>query len=808
MVASPFAFSRRKDGTRDRISDFLLMPNVTFPPHVVLFHFPLRSGSALASRNSVEMTAALSFLPLRGWRAFLLFVFCRVFVVGIPLTCIGTFIVFSSTVTSSLIRDLFIPPSLTLSYNPQRRNLRDQRREEKSSTRGKRKNMGSPVLPNQSRATPFPDPDKKSPPNSRLEIPERNTKTPPSNQEQAQGPCTVPVIQLPRRFLALPEGEKRTRRKRSELSSHEDRSCSSASCDSTPTPTPQPEPIVIEIPDIPLRPIPLHPRDPEPPAQTKSDDGTRSVPVLLDKGDGRRQADSPTATSEEDDTADKLLKLVASALQSDLQSTCRFLPLPMRANRRVKGVATIIIAHVPESTPLQEIFVGQLLFNFSLNSLCRMLQLLAGAKDPIVTRIKVGPKPTCAFVAVHQAFGAVLCSYSKRLLCDADGVWVADSDPVARAALEEECQRRAELKIPGLPSKPIVIEEIAPNSLGTRARGQGQDEPQPQPSRKSKATTPRPEFNQKGFLTRGPTVVALPQQQTTEQDWDLSDKMLHSMPPAFHTLPLHLPGIQIPTFFDPNRGIPPMTSQPTWGSIQIWGPPPFSVVVGGGATAGTKPKTISTSEGRSHGQNMRVTPPAPAPSSPSPQPQQFTSSYASFQSPSRKGFESLGYSAPTKPHNSARSSTAVPYVARLTTGQPSRALTSGYSAPLTSLSSTGYRGHHVPVTPFHTASAAIPPSSHLSDHPIKIMTTSLTDHFRIQNCSLGEEDVPHGIPLCNECSAPLSIQPSLHRRCLICQQDVDQDRKGYPSVVLACAACADSAICPRCAGPHMNHFRF
>ena len=108
---------------------------------------------------------------------------------------------------------------------------------------------------------------------------------------------------------------------------------------------------------------------------------------------------------------------------------------------------------------LAELFIGQINFDFSPAGLCEALMKLAGASQPIVTRLKPGPKPTCAFVTVLAQYKEPLLALSKKMLCDHKGIWVAHS-AAAENAIHSVADRRRQLHTPGIPNRPVVVEPV------------------------------------------------------------------------------------------------------------------------------------------------------------------------------------------------------------------------------------------------------------------------------------------------------------------------------------------------------------
>jgi hypothetical protein len=147
----------------------------------------------------------------------------------------------------------------------------------------------------------------------------------------------------------------------------------------------------------------------------------------------KKKPDSPPG---EDGSEWRLLlnQIDTTVRKGRLESCCRFIECPLRGTRRSKGISIL----TDSDAPVKELFIGQLVFNFNVEALATLLQRLARSESPVCSRVKVGPKPTCAFVAVRAEYVPTLLSFSQRLLCDWNGVWVADRGEKSEKAGDDE----------------------------------------------------------------------------------------------------------------------------------------------------------------------------------------------------------------------------------------------------------------------------------------------------------------------------------------------------------------------------------
>lgn len=148
---------------------------------------------------------------------------------------------------------------------------------------------------------------------------------------------------------------------------------------------------------------------------------------------------------------------VSSPDTKNLQKAgCEFVATPFAV---LKADPTLARLSPGEDTSVKEIFVGQLPFDFSPAALCDALRRLTGSQESIVTRFKMGPKPTCAFLTVKEQYEAPLLALTKKVLCDNNGMWVARSSTAA-AGIQSVSKRRVALKKPGIPQRPMVLESV------------------------------------------------------------------------------------------------------------------------------------------------------------------------------------------------------------------------------------------------------------------------------------------------------------------------------------------------------------
>ena len=82
--------------------------------------------------------------------------------------------------------------------------------------------------------------------------------------------------------------------------------------------------------------------------------------------------------------------------------------------------------------PTEKVFVGQLLYGFTAPDVARLTSYLSGTDVTEAMAVVMykddGRSAGCGFVYVPEYASAILRAFSRRVLCQRDGVWVAQDE--------------------------------------------------------------------------------------------------------------------------------------------------------------------------------------------------------------------------------------------------------------------------------------------------------------------------------------------------------------------------------------------
>lgn len=131
---------------------------------------------------------------------------------------------------------------------------------------------------------------------------------------------------------------------------------------------------------------------------------------------------------------------------------------------------------VPSRTEKEEstgIFVGQLPSSYTEDDIEALLKAIGNeTNEPVLVRdVKCHNRErTCAFVTVNASALPALLSFTKRILCDVNCVWVVEPQDAAKLPVFVQQMPRDQLR--GVPKAALVLEKLTPQTK-TRSGGHG-----------------------------------------------------------------------------------------------------------------------------------------------------------------------------------------------------------------------------------------------------------------------------------------------------------------------------------------------